>query len=99
MKNILVTGCSRGIGFEIVKAFSAQTDINILAVSRDKSGLEKLKEECALIKSEFILKVIALDLSILKSISLIVDFVRKDFDGSLDGIIHNAGLLVKKPFC
>ena len=34
----------------------------------------------------------------LKSISLIVEFVKKDFNGSLDGIIHNAGFLIKKTF-
>tara|TARA_Y100001968_G_C19384452_1_gene732098 strand:- start:111 stop:821 length:711 start_codon:yes stop_codon:yes gene_type:complete len=98
MKNVLVTGCSRGIGFEIVKTFSMDNDINILAVSRDKSGLSRLQKECVQINKDCNLTVLSLDLLDLKSISLIVEFVKKDFNGSLNGIIHNAGFLIKKTF-
>ena len=48
MKNILVTGCSKGIGYEIVKDFAKKSDVNILAVSRDIDGLNKLKREFTL---------------------------------------------------
>ena len=38
MKNILVTGCSKGIGFEIVKVFAKRSDIRVLA--EDKTMFE-----------------------------------------------------------
>ena len=98
MKNILVTGCSSGIGFEIVKLFANKSDISVLGVARDNSRLHKLKKECALINPEFNFKLISLDLSISTSSSAIVEFVNTNFNNSLDGIIHNAGFLVNKPF-
>ena len=42
MKNIIVTGCSRGIGFEIVTEFSKLENFKIFAISRNKNGLNKL---------------------------------------------------------
>ena len=98
MKNVLVTGCSKGIGFEIVKIFASKPNINILAISRDKYGLNQLKIECDQINKDFNLKVLSSDLSILKSIDAIVACVKKEFNGSLDGVIHNAGFLINKKF-
>ena len=98
MKNILITGCSRGIGFEIVKSFAENSEFNITAIARDISGLEKLKKECKIINQDFNLNIISLDISVLTSISDIVDFVRIEYKGVLDGIIHNAGFLINKPF-
>ena len=50
MKHILVTGCSRGIGYEIVKVFSGNQDTQILAIARDTLGLSKLKDEYTAVK-------------------------------------------------
>ena len=98
MKNVLVTGCSKGIGFQIVKQFAKQSDIRVLAISRDSVGLNKLAQECKLINKHFVLKVMSLDLSVISSIESLANIVKIDFNSSVDGIIHNAGFLVKKSF-
>ena len=98
MKKILVTGCSKGIGFEIVKIFSKESNIIILAISRDIKGLSKLKEECLRINPDFNLHILSIDLSIPDAINKILDVIQSDFNGSIDGVIHNAGYLVNKAF-
>ena len=98
MKKILVTGCSKGIGFEIVKSFSHDSSISVLAVSRDIKGLNKLKDECNNINPDFNLSTLSIDLSDIKSIGVIVKFIKSNFDGLIDGVIHNAGFLVNKSF-
>jgi 3-oxoacyl-[acyl-carrier protein] reductase len=98
MKNLIITGCSKGIGFEIVKSFAQNSDFNILAISRDIIGLKKLKRECSLINADFSSHIISLDIALSKSILTIVEFVTTQFKGSLDGVIHNAGLLINKSF-
>jgi len=98
MKHILVTGCSRGIGFEIVKTFANNSNISVLAISRDNDGLRKLIQECKLINNKFNLKTLSIDLSNLEEIKSICKYIETDFNSSLDGVIHNAGFLVKKAF-
>ena len=98
MRNILVTGVSQGIGFEIVKSFAKNSNINVIGIARNELGLEKLTKECQLINSDFKLKTLSLDLSNIDSIDKIIELIKVDFNASLDGLIHNAGTLVKKPF-
>jgi len=98
MKNILVTGCSRGIGFETVKSFAKIHKANVIAVARNKDGLTKLEKECYEINSEFQLHVLELDLAEKKSTDTVFNYIKKNMNNSLDGIIHNAGFLVKKSF-
>ena len=98
MKNILVTGCSRGIGFEIVKSFANNKNAKVLAISRDEDGLKKLVKECSELNSGFQLHILSIDLVEKKSIQKICDYIKVNMNNSLDGIIHNAGFLIKKPF-
>ena len=98
MKNILVTGCSRGIGFEIVKSFAKLHKANVLAIARNIDGLRKLEKECYEINSEFKLHLLELDLADKKSTDTVFSYIKEKMNNSLDGIIHNAGFLVKKSF-
>ena len=42
-KNVIVTGASRGIGFELVQKY-AEAGHEVIAISRNSVRLEKLKE-------------------------------------------------------
>ena len=98
MKNILITGCSRGIGFETVKIFSNTLDANIFAVSRNMKGLKKLKNECNKINKNVNIHSLSMDLSDFSSINKITSYLKAELNGKLDGVIHNAGYLIKKDF-
>ena len=98
MKNILITGCSRGIGFETVKSFAKFHNISVLAISRDNTGLKKLEKECKLANAEFSLHILSVDLEDMGAIDVILQYIKQKMNNSLDGVIHNAGFLVKKTF-
>ena len=44
--NIIVTGASRGIGYELVKLFSTDPNNTVIAIARNEAKLMQLKEEC-----------------------------------------------------
>ena len=88
MKNLIITGTSRGIGFEMVKLFS-DAGHNVLALSRNSKPISdlKLKNVTAL---EF---DIANESEILKLSAYLQTGMK-----SVDVLINNAGFLVNKPF-
>ncbi len=87
MKNVIVTGASKGIGYATAREF-AQNGNKVLAIARNKEGLGKLKRE----HPENILSLEA-DLS--EGIN--TDDVRSILT-DVDIVIHNAGYLINKPF-
>jgi len=88
MKNIIITGTSRGIGFELAQIF-AQNNYNVLALSRNSEPLKNLN-----IKN---ITTISVDLSIEKDLKKVTDFVSENWK-SVDVLINNAGKLINKPF-
>lgn len=88
MKNIIITGSSRGIGFELVKLFN-QNDFKVIALSRNTKPISNL--ELKNVKSFY------LDISSPQSINKIVKLVSKEFK-KIDILINNAGTLINKPF-
>ena len=93
---IIVTGASRGIGYELVRLLALDSNHQILAVSRNHEGLEKLMQDCK--KDPGKLLVQPFDLEMLEDISTrFLPAVQEHFD-SLDILVNNAGLLVNKPF-
>jgi len=98
MKNILITGCSRGIGFETVKQFALIDGINILALARNKKGLDKLKLDCKSINSQATIHTLSIDFTESNSFTEIALFLKNNKIGNLDLVIHNAGLLINKEF-
>ncbi len=87
-KNVIITGASRGIGFELVKYF-ANANHNVLALSRNIDSLIALNNSN--------IKAISIDLSKEKEIIKAVDFVTTNWK-KVDILIHNAGKLINKPF-
>jgi short-subunit dehydrogenase len=96
--NIIVTGASRGIGFEIVRSLAENPGMKILALARNIKDLRKLKSSCASLPSGNSVNIMAVDLAkndILQA--EIIPSVRNMFD-TLHILINNAGYLVNKPF-
>ena len=87
-KNIIVTGTSRGIGYELVKKFSQQGH-NVLALSRNAEPIKELN----------LANVVAIPFDIISEgdIHEVVQFVKNKWE-SVDILIHNAGALLNKPF-
>lgn len=87
MKNILITGTSRGIGLELVKQLANQGN-RILAVSR------QIADELTSLTNVICLTA---DLSEVADLDKISEVVKKEFK-CLDVLINNAGAIVNKPF-
>ena len=87
MANIIITGTSRGIGFELVKLFSEEGH-QVLALSRNEKPIKELK--LANVHS------FSFDLANPKDFKRITDFL-KDWE-RVDVLINNAGNLLNKPF-
>lgn len=87
MKNIIITGTSRGIGYELALQF-ANAGYNVLAVSR--------KIPQALIENQNI-SCLGIDLSSGEGLTQIKDFIESTWQ-TVDIVIHNAGAILLKPF-
>lgn len=87
MKNIIITGTSRGIGYELALQF-ANAGHQVLALSRNipKALIEHQNVTC-----------LAVDLSKESDLQQVENFLKSTWK-QIDGIVHNAGSLVNKPF-
>lgn len=86
--NIVVTGASRGIGFELVKQF-LNAGHNVFCLTRNLEPLKTIAHEN--------LKSISTDLSSQESMNSAVAFIKKEV-AHIDCIINNAGSLVNKSY-
>ena len=87
MKNIIITGTSRGIGYELALQF-AKAGHHVLAISR--------KTPQVLIENENI-TCLAVDLGNEEELVAVEKFLSHTW-ATVDIIIHNAGSLLLKPF-
>jgi len=87
MKKIIITGTSRGIGYELALQF-ANAGHQVLAISR--------KTPQALIENENI-TCLSVDLSTEEDLYKVTDFLDSTWK-NVDAIIHNAGALLNKSF-
>lgn len=86
-KNIIITGTSRGIGYELALQFAAAGH-QVLAVSR--------KIPQGLLGNSNI-SCLSVDLSLEEDLNKVADFIASTWK-KVDVIIHNAGSLLNKPF-
>jgi len=89
-KKIIITGASRGIGFELVQLLALQGH-QVLALSRNATPLQKLQSDYKNIT------VLQVDISDENQHATISDFVKKDWS-EVDILVHNAGKLINKSF-
>jgi len=95
--NIVITGASRGIGYELVKIFAKDPGNSIFAIARTKEKLRQLKTECSRLNAESKVIPISADLNDERSI-LELASILKQRSGTIDILINNAGTIVNKPF-
>jgi short-subunit dehydrogenase len=88
MKKVIITGTSRGIGFELAQQF-AENNFQVLALSRNKKPLDDLQ-----LKNITTLSVDVCDQGDIEKVS---NFIQKNWK-EVDILIHNAGFLINKPF-
>ncbi len=86
--NIVVTGASRGIGFELVKQF-LNAGHTVFCLTRNIEPLKDIAHSN--------LKSISTDLTSQDSMNAAVTFIKKQV-AHIDCIINNAGSLVNKPY-
>lgn len=91
MKTIVITGASRGIGFETAKYLASKNN-RVIAVARTGEALKKLKEHYP-----ELIHIIQADLNKQDDCSEIASFCMEN-NFQVDGIINNAGLLISAPF-
>jgi len=88
MANVIITGSSRGIGFELARLF-ADDGHRILALSRDDSPIAALRHEN--------ITCFPFDLTAPADIAKLNDFLVEDWE-TVDILINNAGRLLNSPF-
>lgn len=91
--NIVVTGASQGIGYEIVKKLLSDSEHNVFALARNKKKLELLKKYS--LGSTY--TYYAFDLLKENFKKDLIPEITKSL-GKVDILINSAGLLINKPF-
>ncbi len=88
MKNIIITGTSRGIGFELVKLFASEGH-NVLALSRNETPITDLNLDTV--------TAFPFDLNDINAYNTVENFINDNWE-RVDVLINNAGALLNKPF-
>ncbi len=94
--NIIVTGASNGIGYELSRLFASNTNNKVVVLARNRIKLEQLKRECLY------------QYPGAKIYPMVFDLANGDYNSflremlsnisTIDILVNNAGQLVNKPF-
>ena len=88
MKNVIITGTSRGIGYELVPLFT-NAGYNVLALSRNSAPISSIDfDGCT---------IFPFDITDSKDIQMVSKFVEENWK-QVDILINNSGVLINKPF-
>ena len=87
-KNIIITGTSRGIGFELVQLL-AKAGHHVLALSRNEEPIRNLKLDNV--------TTLSFDLTNSEGYRNVEEFISSNWQ-QVDILINNAGALLNKPF-
>lgn len=94
---IIITGASRGIGYELVKILSKNSQHTVFALSRNAKHLEQLRLFCLSLNPSSHVIPIACDLSDEASLRSAIALISTK-TSTIDIVVNNAGALVNKPF-
>jgi NAD(P)-dependent dehydrogenase (short-subunit alcohol dehydrogenase family) len=95
--NIVITGASKGVGFEVVKLLARHKQNQIVAISRNGKALKELVAECTRQYPDSKVIPYEFDVSQFDFYPFIVQRI-ETFIHKCDVLINNAGKLVNKPF-
>lgn len=91
--NIVVTGASGGIGYEVVKRLAVDKGNKIIAIARSLEGLNKLLDDCP---NQNVFPI-SFDLSEISNYETLIKAI-SDHCSSVDVLLNNAGTILNKPF-
>lgn len=95
--NIMITGASRGIGLELVKYFANRENTTVFALTGNMPLLSKAMNSWNHNIKTSVIPVHFSSERFLSNPQVLLD-VLKDKTETLDILINNAGLLIRKPF-
>ena len=95
-KNVLVTGCTRGIGEAISREFAKKGYNLIINYVNSNEKAQNLKQE---LEKEYNIKVLPIQADISNEIAIknMVDTAIKEF-GKIDVLVNNAGIVIDREF-
>ncbi len=96
--NVIITGASKGIGYQLAKLFAKDENNAVLAIARSENLLNELKNECIRQNIRNKLKTITFDIENPNNIKEKLKTEILKYVDSLDIIINNAGILINKNF-
>jgi len=95
--NIIITGASKGIGFELVKVLAKHKQNHIVAISRNGKALKELVAECIKLYPEAKVTPYEFDLNQFEFYPFIAQRLETIIH-KCDVLVNNAGKLINKPF-
>ena len=90
MKNVVITGSARGLGFEMAKVFR-KNNVNVIISDLSEDRLISAKDELEKIESNAMVEYMVCDVTKSNDISNLIDFAIDKFKG-IDIWINNAGV-------
>lgn len=88
MKHVIISGTSRGIGFELAQLF-ANKGHKVLAISRNTKPLSAIKNKN--------ITTLSVDVANKEDLNSVTDFIKNNWE-KVDILVNNAGKLINKPF-
>lgn len=95
--NIIITGASRGIGFEAARIFAKNPHNNVFSLARNKAGLEKLLQVCRSDNGTDNVRMFPFDLLHGDFKTELIPQILQKMD-NVDILVNNAGMLISRPF-
>lgn len=94
--NILITGASKGIGFELVQKFASDKTNNVFALARDLDQLKSLQTLCEK-KFYNVIHIYSIDF-LSETLEDQLSILMVELDCHFDVVVNNAGYLINKAF-
>ncbi|MES2276757.1 MAG: SDR family oxidoreductase [Bacteroidota bacterium] len=95
--NIIITGASSGVGFEAVLELCLSGGHKVIALARSQDKLSRLLEIALGLNPDAILYPLVFDI-VHDDYHDLQQFIQTRFEGGIDILINNAGVLINKPF-